>query len=181
MLSQTKSSTFVVAVLTVFFIIGWLIGSPAADTVTQQPGDQPQNVPSAPDQTAIVSQPSLGEQLYQASLNWADYAEVSQPATIVEQPAPGEVIRQASLNWADFVTEENIVAGQPSMAESIRQASLNYADYVEVAEPGQELLQPTMGDKLRQVSLNWADYAAATTVENTLPEPISYTVDGKPY
>jgi hypothetical protein len=174
MLSRTKSNAFVVAVITVFFIIGWLIGSPAADIVTQQPGGQPApvvepNIPAKADRTVVASQSSLSERLYQASLNWADYAEVSQPATTIEQPAPGEAIRQASLNWADFVTIEDFEMGQSSMLESIRRASLNYADYVEIAN---ELPQPTMEDKMRQASLNWADYVEATEPAYILPEPV---------
>ena len=61
--------------------------------------------------------------------------EISEPA--LPQPSMGETLRQASLNWADYAEtiKSERTSLKPWMGEQIRQASLNWADYVEVAQP----------------------------------------------
>src|SRR5262245_19680244 len=89
------------------------------------------------------------ERIHQASLNWADYTEVTQPRIVSPQPQNNERIYQASLNWADYTeaAQPKAVSSQLANNERIYQASLNWADYTEEAQP--KVAVPQLGNNER--------------------------------
>ncbi len=181
MLNQAKTSLYVVTLIAIFFVISLVIGATSIGTVTL--ADQ-QPVEHSPDKDSVTeirepaaAQPAMGETLFEASLNWADYAEVDVhvPERAAAQPAMGETLFEASLNWADY-DEESVESG--FMGKTLYEASLNWVDFTETAGPENESPRPFMGETLRQVSRNWADYVEITQPESQLPEPLVNPIDG---
>ncbi len=72
MLNQAKTSLYVVTLIAIFFVISLVIGATSIGTVTladQQPvNNSPDEVPVTEVREATVSQPAMGETLYEAGL-----------------------------------------------------------------------------------------------------------------
>lgn len=103
MLNRTKFGILVVAVIALFFIISVVIGVTSVDTAAMSVDEQPAEVIEDNASVTVMREttspePFMGDDIRQASLNWADYAE-----PILPESGMADNIRQASLNWADYV------------------------------------------------------------------------------